>query len=196
MLKLDRIIHSHHPVSQAVRFLAVGGTGLVVNLLVIVICNKVGPSAHRIAWDLPGIDYNVRWYHVFATIAFFAANLSNFQLNRVWTFRTTAHARWIDEYWPSLVTGLVGLVLNLVVLTALLHQGSPIALSPHFFDDSSGLRTRLYWAQFAALIVVTPFSFVLNKYWTFGAVLGHPDRVRTPVGSPLPEAPLEKDASA
>lgn len=177
MPRLDRLLRSDHPASQAFRFLAVGGTGLVVNLLVVVACNKLGPDEHGIALNLPGIDYNVRWYHVFATGAFLAANLSNFQLNRIWTFRTSLHARWIDEYWPSLVTGLLGLVLNLGVLTVLLHQGSPVSLSPDFFDDSTGLRTRLYWAQFIALMVVTPFSFVLNRVWTFGAGLGHPDRV-------------------
>ena len=186
MLSLNRILHSHHPLSQAVRFLFVGGTGTVINLVVVVICNKIGPDSHTIAVDLPAIDYNVRWYHVFAVVAFMVANLSNFQLNRSWTFRTSKHARWLEEYWPSLVTGLVGLVLNLGVLTALLHPGSPVSLSPHFFDDSSGLRTRLYWAQLIALAIVTPFSFVLNKFWTFDAVLGQRDRTE-----PAPAEPTD-----
>lgn len=176
MSRLDSLLHSHHPATQALRFLVVGGTGLVVNLLVVVVCNKAGPDEHGIAVDLPFVDYNVRWYHVFATLAFLVANLSNFQLNRRYTFRSSLHARWIDEYWPSLATGLIGLALNLGVLTALLHQHSPVALSPDLFDDSSGLRTRLYWAQLVALAVVTPFSFLVNKYWTFGAVLGMSDR--------------------
>lgn len=166
----------------------VGGTGAVVNLLVVVLCNKVGPSAHAVAVDLPAIDYNVRWYHVFATLAFLVANLTNFQLNRSFTFQTSAHARWLTEYWPSLVSGLVGLVLNLAVLTALLHPGSAVGLSTHVLDDSSGLRTRLYWAQLIALVVVTPVSFVLSRYWTFGAALAHPDRAITPVGA-LPHEP-------
>lgn len=167
--------------SQAFRFLVVGGSGLVVNLLVIFACNKLGPDPVHTALDLPGISYNVRWYHWFATLAFLVANLSNFQLNRSWTFRTTLHANWLEEYWPSLVTGLVGLVLNLGVLTLLLHPHSFLSL-PDYFDDSSGLRTRLYWAQFIALGVVTPFSFILNKYWAFDSVLGHHDR-----SQPAPE---------
>jgi len=161
--------------SQAVRFLAVGGSGLVVNLLVIFLCNKLGPEPAATALGLPAVDYSVRWYHAFATLAFLVANLSNFQLNRSWTFRTTQHANWLEEYWPSLVAGLVGLALNLAVLTLLLHPHSVLSL-PEFFDNSSGLRTRLYWAQFLALAVVTPFSFILNKYWAFDSVLGHHDR--------------------
>lgn len=161
--------------SQALRFLVVGGSGLVVNLAVIYLCNKLGPAANLTAVDLPAVAYNVRWYHAFATLAFLIANLSNFQLNRSWTFRTTQHAGWLEEYWPSLVTGLVGLLLNLGMLTLLLHPHSFLSL-PDYFDDSSGLRTRLYWAQFIALAVVTPFSFVLNKYWAFDSVLGHHDR--------------------
>lgn len=171
MLHLDRLLHSHHPLSQAVRFLVVGGTGVVVNLVVIVVCNKVGPDSHTTAIGLPLTAYSVRWYHLFATVAFLISNASNFALNRSWTFRTTEHAHWLTEYWPSLVAGLVGLVLNLGVLTLLLHPDSFLGLSTSFFDDSSGLRTRLYWAQLIALAVVTPLSFVLNRYWAFGSGL-------------------------
>ena len=100
------------------------------------------------------------------------ANLWNFQLNRMFTFRSAAHAGWWKEYLPFLAVGLLGLVVNLGILTALLHEGSPVALSPVLFDDSSGFRTRLYWAQLIAIGIVTPFSFVLNKIWTFSAVRG------------------------
>lgn len=177
--------------SQAVRFLVVGGSGVFVNLLVIYLSNKLGPDASHTALDLPAVAYNVRWYHAFATLAFLFANLWNFQLNRSWTFRTTQHASWFEEYWPSLVTGLVGLVLNLGVLTLLLHPHSFLSL-PDYLDDSSGLRTRLYWAQFIALAVVTPFSFILNKYWAFDSVLGHHDRSQpAPDRTAANQAPTE-----
>ena len=52
----------------------------------------------------------------------------------------------------------------------LMHQGSPLALSTSVLDDSSGFRTRLYWAQLIVIGLVTPVSFVLNKVWTFNAV--------------------------
>jgi putative flippase GtrA len=37
-------------------------------------------------------------------------------------------------------------------------------------DDSTGFRTRLYWAQLIVIGVVMPLSFVLNKLWTFNAM--------------------------
>jgi putative flippase GtrA len=156
------------------RFGLVGGTGVVVNLLVVVLGNKLGADPHRVATDLPLTDFNIRWYHYYATLAFIAANLWNFQLNRWWTFRSSVHAGWLEEYVPFLVVGLAGLVVNLGLLTLMLHPGSALALPSDVFDDSSGLRTRLYWAQLIAVGVVTPLSFVLNKLWTFSAVRSRP----------------------
>jgi len=143
-------------------------------MLVVIACNKLGPDAHGVAVDLPLTDFNVRWYHDYATIAFMIANVWNFQLNRVWTFRSARHASWISEYLPFLVVGLAGLIVNLGLLTLMLHPGWVFALSPEVFDDSSGFRTRLYWAQLIAISIVTPLSFVMNKLWTFAAVRGLP----------------------
>ena len=156
------------------RFGLVGGTGVLVNLLTVVLCNKIGPDAYGVAVDLPLTDFNIRWYHVFSMIAFLVANLWNFQLNRRWTFRSAAHASWIREYLPFLAVGLLGQIVGLGILTLLMHPGSAISLSPQFFDDSTGFRTRLYWAQLITIAVVTPLSFVLNTLWTFSAVRGRP----------------------
>jgi hypothetical protein len=54
-----------------------------------------------------------------------------------------------------------------------MNRGSILALPTGLLDDSSGLRTRLYWAQLIVIVVVTPLSFVLNKLWTFAAVRTH-----------------------
>ncbi len=154
------------------RFGVVGCSGVFVNLLVTVIANKVGPDEDGIFLGLPLTDFNVRWYHVYSTAAFLVANLWNFQLNRGWTFRSARHSRWLREYLPFLTVGLLAQMVGLGILTLLMHPLSPLALSPEFFDDSTGLRTRLYWAQLVTIAVVTPVSFVLNKIWTFSAVRG------------------------
>ena len=154
------------------RFGVVGLSGVFVNLLVTVICNKVGPDEDGIFIGLPLTDFNVRWYHVFSTIAFLVANLWNFQLNRRWTFRSAKHSGWLREYLPFLTVGLLAQVVGLAILTLLMHPHSPLSLSPAIFDDSTGFRTRLYWAQLITIAVVTPVSFVLNKIWTFSAVRG------------------------
>lgn len=152
------------------RFGLVGGSGVLVNMLVVILSNKLGPNPHTVAVDLPLTDFNIRWYHVYSTIAFLIANLWNFQLNRWWTFKSAKHAGWLKEYFPFLAVGLVGLVINLAVVTLLLKDGSPLALPVSFFDDSSGFRNRYYWAQLIAICVVVPLSFLLNKVWTFSAV--------------------------
>ena len=152
------------------RFGAVGLSGVVVNMFVLIVVNKLGPGHDQAIVGLPFSDYNVRWYHVFSTVAFLVANLWNFQLNRTWTFQTTLHAPWFKEYWPFLAVGLLGQAVGLVALTALMHPHSPVALSMSVLDDSTGFRTRLYWAQLIVIGLVTPLSFVLNKLWTFNAV--------------------------
>src|SRR5918998_2161805 len=154
------------------RFGVVGLTGVFVNLLVTIVCNKVGPDEHSVFLGLPLTDFNVRWYHAFSTVAFLIANLWNFQLNRAWTFRSAKHSGWLREYLPFLTVGLLAQVVGLGILTLLMHPHSPLALPPTIFDDSTGFRTRLYWAQLITIAVVTPLSFVLNKLWTFSAVRG------------------------
>ena len=179
-------VRQRHNWLLLLRFGVVGGTGVVVNLLVIIALNKAGPPSDGVAVDLPLTALNVRWYHVYSTIAFVVANLWNFQLNRLWTFRSSAHASWFSEYLPFLAVGLSGLALNLGLLTLMLHPSSPLALPSHLLDDSTGFRTRLYWAQLIALGIVTPLSFVLNKLWTFSAVRGVPakksEQPAVPVG--------------
>jgi putative flippase GtrA len=154
------------------RFGLVGGSGVLVNMLVAIICKKVGPDVNQIFWDLPLTDVNVRWYHVYYMIAFLIANLWNFQLNRTWTFGSAKHSGWLGEYLPFLAVGVMGNIGGLLILTSLMHPDSIVSLSPRIFDDSTGFRTRYYWAQLITIAIVTPMSFVLNKIWTFSAVRG------------------------
>lgn len=157
-------------VGLLVRFGIVGASGVLVNLLTLVVLRRFGPHFDEAVVALGSTGFNLRWYHVYSTIAFLVANLSNFQLNRTWTFKSNLAARWWREYWPFLVVGLVGQVIGLVLLTLLMHPGSPLSLPRDVFDDSSGLRNRLYWSQLIVIAVVTPLAFVLNKLWTFAAV--------------------------
>ena len=165
--------HGHNWI-LLLRFGLVGGSGVLVNLLTVVGCNKLGPDENGVFLGLPLSSFNVRWYHVFSTVAFVVANLWNFQLNRFYTFRSAKHAGWFSEYFPFLAVGVLGQVVGLVILTLLMHPGSLLSLPPTVFDDSTGFRTRLYWAQLITIAVVTPLSFVLNKLWTFSSVRSRP----------------------
>lgn len=165
----------------------VGGSGALVNMLVVIILKKVGPSYRDVFIDLPLTDFNVRWYHVIVTIAFLVANFWNFWINRRWTFRTTKHSSWYSEYPPFLAVGAIGQVLSLGLVTALIHSGSPISLSDRLFDDSSGFRTKLYWAQLISIVVVTPVTFLVNKFWTFSAVRGGRTTKLVPIDGEVPD---------
>ena len=171
-LKHYVFVRHGHNWKQLFRFALVGGSGVVVNLIVAIICKKMGPDENGIFYDLPFTDFNIRWYHVYSTIAFLVANLWNFQLNRLWTFRSAKHSGWFREYFPFLTVGILGQVIGLGILTLLMHPNSIFSLSQTFFDNSTGFRTRFYWAQLITIAIVTPLSFLLNKFWTFSAVRG------------------------
>lgn len=153
-----------------VRFGVVGASGVLVNMLTLVALRRLGPHFDDAVVALGSSGFNLRWYHVYSTIAFLLANLSNFQLNRTWTFRSSRAATWWNEYWPFLVVGLAGQAIGLALLTLLMHPDSPISLPTDVLDDSTGLRSRLYWSQLVVIGLVTPLSFVFNKLWTFAAV--------------------------
>ena len=154
------------------RFALVGASGVFVNLFVAIMCKKMGQDENGIFFDLPLTDFNVRWYHAYSTIAFLVANLWNFELNRLWTFRSAKHAGWFREYFPFLTVGILAQIVGLGILTLLMHPDSIFSLSPTIFDNSTGFRTRFYWAQLITIAIVTPVSFLLNKIWTFSAVRG------------------------
>jgi len=175
------------------RFGVVGASGVLVNMGTLIVVRKLGPHFEDVVFPLGVGDFNVRWYHVFSTVAFLVANLWNYQLNRVWTFRSEHHRGWWREYWPFLAVGLLGQLIGLALLTALLHPHSPLSLPTSVLDDSTGFRNRLYWGQLIVIAVVTPLSFVLNKLWTFAAVRGHHEDIADPLheeqllhGGPVP----------
>lgn len=153
-----------------VRFGVVGGSGVIVNLVTLVVLRRIGPHFDDAVIRLGTSDFNLRWYHAYSTIAFLVASLWNFQLNRSWTFRSSRVSGWWHEYWPFLTVGFAGQVVGLALLTLLMHPDSPTSLPTGVFDDSSGLRSRLYWSQLVVIALVMPVSFVLNKLWTFAAV--------------------------
>jgi len=158
------------------RFGLVGGSGVVVNTLVLILLKRTGPHFEDVFVDLPGTSFNIRWYHLYLMVSFLVANVWNFQLNRHFTFRSAKHSGWWREYAPFLAVGLAAQLIGLGLATLLMHPGSPIALPSDVLNNSSGLRTKLYWANLIVIAVTVPLSFVLNKLWTFSAVRGgvHP----------------------
>lgn len=190
-------VRQRHNWKLLFRFGLVGGSGVLVNLLVTILLKKTGPHFDDVFIDLPLTSFNVRYYHLYATIAFLVANLWNFQLNRRWTFRSARHSGWFREYGPFLVVGLGTLVVGQGVLTLLMHPGSPIGLPSTVFDNSTGLRTKFYWAELIMIIVTVPVSFVFNKLWTFSSVRGgkHPTLTEEEIAERIEATPAKTTAA-
>lgn len=165
-------VRQRHNWLLLLRFGLVGASGVIVNLAALNLVEWMGPYYDQVWIDLPLTDYNVKWYHSYVTVAFFVANLWNFQLNRGWTFKSSRHAPWLREYIPFVLVGLISLALNLLIVTVLLHEHSPLSLPVDTFDGTSPWRNRLTWANLIAIAIVTPVSFATNKIWTFSSVRG------------------------
>lgn len=157
---------------QFIKFGIVGGSGTLVNLGATAFSKKVGEwtagiSEYEAFMNLFGTEFNIRWYHVFMTIGFLVANTWNYQLNRSWTFRAIHKKSWLRGFFPFLVTGLGAFLVSQVVATLLMNPTSPIALPSDVFDDSTGFRTKFYWATAISIVVSMPVNFIINKFWAF-----------------------------
>ncbi|WIM72672.1 GtrA family protein [Corynebacterium suedekumii] len=150
----------------------VGGSGTLVNLLVVYLSKKIGEwgwgiSEHDVFMNLFGTDYNIRWFNIFMTIAFIVANTWNYQLNRSWTFRGYTQRSWWRGFFLFLLTGIGAFLVSQIVATLLMNPTSPVGLPTDIFDDSTGLRTKFYWASAISIIVAMPVNFIINKLWAF-----------------------------
>lgn len=170
-----------HVLMQFGRFGLVGGAGVVVNMLVAIAMNKLNGgtvNAQNIVVSVPGTPYNLRFTALVWIVGFLVANLFNFQLNRSWTFRGTAKAPWLAEFWPFLAVGSAAAFIGLFIKIALTNPTSPIYLPEPWFHEDTGLQSREYWAQLITIMITMPINFLANKVWTFRHVRHrHADRV-------------------
>jgi dolichol-phosphate mannosyltransferase len=89
-------------------------------------------------------------YRAAATAAFVVALVNNFAWNRVWTFRDSA-GRLGGQAFRFVVVSVAAFVVSLAVLSVLVRD--------------AGVPKLL--AQAAAIVAVTPLSFLANKFWSF-----------------------------
>ena len=92
---------------QFIRFGIVGGSGVLVNLLVTYVMTQLNGGVSNdndVVLELPG-PYALRYTIVVWVVAFMIANLWNFQLNRRWTFKRDQMRGWWAEFWPFFAIG-------------------------------------------------------------------------------------------
>ncbi|HEY0614078.1 MAG TPA: GtrA family protein [Candidatus Elarobacter sp.] len=127
-------------VRQFVKFGIVGASGFLVNLVIFTLLQRVVAN-HTAAGP----------YYAMYSVAFLSGGVSNYFLNRIWTFRSTGHAgREAAQFLSvSVLALLVGLAVSALVGPTLGH----------------GHRT---W--FVATVSGIVVNFFVNKYWTFRSV--------------------------
>ena len=131
-------VRTRRGVRQFVKFGIVGASGFVVNLLVFTLLQKVVPN-HAAAGP----------YFAIFSIAFLSGGVSNYFLNRIWTFRSTGHPakEGLQFMSVSVLSLLVGLAVSAIVARMIGHYGHVTWLC----------------ATLSGIVV----NFFVNKYWTF-----------------------------
>jgi putative flippase GtrA len=126
---------------QFVKFALVGGSGTIVNLVVLKLTLLVWgvlPPSQTFAVELAASGF-----------AFCVAVVNNYLLNRWWTFRSCGPIRL--EFGKFFTVSLIGLGMNAVFFT--------------LFRRYVGLE--VLWSQLFAIACVLPFNFTANKLWSF-----------------------------
>ena len=124
-------------IRQFIKFAIVGFSGLLVNLLLFTLLQRVVPNHSA------SLQYNLIY-----SVAFLSGGISNYALNRIWTFKSNAHAG--REGLQFISVSFVALIVGLTV-SAL---ASPLLGHGH----------RTWFLSTCAGILV---NFFTNKYWTF-----------------------------
>lgn len=122
------------------KFGVVGFSGLLVNLVIFTLLQRFDPE-HALPVH----------YYVLYSISFLAGGLSNYWLNRVWTFRSTGHA--VHEGAKFLSVSVIALMVGWL---------ASWIVAPYF---GHGHKTWLV-ATLAGIFV----NFFVNKFWTFKGV--------------------------
>ena len=127
-------------VRQFVKFGIVGASGFIVNLVLFTLLQRVVPD------HTAPLQYNAIY-----SVSFLAGGVSNYFLNRIWTFRSTGHAgrEGAQFLTVSVLALIVGLIISALVSPYLGH----------------GHKTW-FLATLSGIVV----NFFVNKYWTFRTV--------------------------
>lgn len=133
-------VRNRRGVRQFVKFGIVGASGFVMNLVIFTLLQRIVPN-HTAAGP----------YYAIYSVAFLSGGVSNYFLNRIWTFRSSGHParEGVQFLSVSVLALLVGLAVSALV-------------APAF-----GRGHKTWFVATLSGIVV---NFFVNKYWTFRSV--------------------------
>ena len=132
-----------------IKFLFVGTIGFVVDFGILTLLKELTP--------LPTVVAN--------TISFTAAVVSNFTLNRYWTYPDSRSKSIWSQLGQFTLVNIVGLVINNSILLLLEPVFDTLLL------NFPAIPIRGYIpAKMIATIVVLFWNFFVNRYWTYSDV--------------------------
>jgi len=142
--------------SRFAKFLVVGAIGFVVDATVF------GIFTHLV--NLPAI--------VAQAISFSAAVVSNFTLNRYWTYPDSRSKRIRHQLVQFTAVNLVGLGIRFVIFALvatpyhnLVASETIVQLTPELAEFISS-----YLTLGTAVVTVLLWNFIVNRYWTYNDV--------------------------
>lgn len=147
------------------KFLLVGTLGFLIDFGTLMFLVEVVDVPSRVA-DLTGYARTIGLV-LANTVSFTLAVLSNFTLNRYWTYPESRTKRKRVQLPQFVVVSVVGLLLNNLIL-ALTHTPFDHLLAMvEFVPDAIDGYVP---AKIVATVVVLFWNFFINRYWTYGNV--------------------------
>ena len=125
---------------QFVKFGVVGASGFIVNLIIFTLLQRVVPN------HAAPLQYNVIY-----SIAFLSGGVSNYFLNRAWTFRSTGHVG--KEGLSFMAVSVIALIVGLDVrqrdrtVARTVHRSRVRARPPHVVSLDRGRYRRQLFRQ-------------------------------------------------
>lgn len=122
---------------QFIKFCIVGTLGMIIDIGFLNLLHKV---------------FNLNVYFS-ATISFILAVINNFLLNRHWTFKGLKMKEKSPprQFTFFVMVSIIGLGINLGIMWILIES----------------FNLWYNWAKVIAILIVTLWNFLANKFWTF-----------------------------
>ena len=136
-----------------IKFGIVGASGVVVNLLVLYVCQE---------YVFTEIDQQTLRLNISLAIAIFVATISNFFWNRRWTWHDRKQHRTV----PVVIQFIQYALACWVGIAVQFGLTNLFALFLHYI-----------LANLIAVVIASLFNFVANDFWTFGRLkINHANR--------------------
>ncbi len=142
---------------ERVRFLKFAAVGAVGSVIDIVTMNLL---THL---------FNMRLVYA-GTISLICAIISNFLLNRYWTYPDSRSRHFLHQLGMFFLVNVIGIVFRIPIL----HFGEPVMASAfeslaHLSDASAEIIAKNATLALAIGVVML-WNFFINRYWTYNDI--------------------------